>query len=96
MSSGVTFVIGQMYVAHAILHLLDYPPQQRDGDVKALPPEAVHGSLDIISTMLYVPASGDTVCHHTPHEAGKFSCYCCFCNVTTFPLAENHFVIAPS
>jgi len=41
MSSVVTFVIGQMYVAQAILHLLDYPLQQRVDDVKALPPTAV-------------------------------------------------------
>ncbi len=54
MSSVVTFITGQMYVAQAILHLLDYPLQQRDDDVKALPPLAVRSSLDISSTMLYL------------------------------------------
>lgn len=54
MSSVVSLVIRQMYVAQAILPLLDYPLPQRDDNVRALPPQAVRSSLDISSTMLYL------------------------------------------
>lgn len=54
MSSVVTLVTGQMYVAQAIVHLPDYPLQQRDGTVKGLPPQAVLCTLDFDSAMLYL------------------------------------------
>ena len=78
MSSVVTLVTGQMYVAQAILHLLDYPLQQRDGNVKGLPPQAVLCTLDVDSTVLYLPGSCDVACHHAPHEAGQFPGNCRF------------------
>ena len=55
MSSAVALVTGQMYVAQAILHLPDSPLQQRDGNVKGLPPQAVLCALDFGSTVLQLP-----------------------------------------
>lgn len=46
-----------MYVAQAILHLLNYPQQQREGNVKGLPPQAVLRTLDFDGTLLYFHAS---------------------------------------
>ena len=43
-----------MYVAQASLHLPGCPLQQRDDDVRALPPAAVRSSLDISRTVLYL------------------------------------------
>lgn len=78
MSSVVTLVTGQMYVAQAIVHLLDYPLQQRDSNVKGLPPQAVLCTLDFDSAMLYLPDSCDVACHHAPHKAGQFPGNRCF------------------
>jgi hypothetical protein len=51
MSSGVALFIGQMYVAQAILHLLDYPLLQQDDDVKAAQHRQRRLGLDISSMM---------------------------------------------
>ena len=67
-----------MYVAQAILHLPDCPLQQRDGNVKGLPPQAVLCTLDFDGTVLYLHGSCDVACHHAPHEAGQFPGNRCF------------------
>lgn len=71
----------QMYVAQAILHLLNYPQQQRADNVKGLPPQAVLCTLDFDGTVLYLHDSCDIVGHHAPHKAGKFPGNCRFCHV---------------
>lgn len=76
---------GRWYVAQAILHLLNYPQQQRAGNVKGLPPQAVPCTLDFDSTVLY-HGLYDIVCHHAPHEACKFPGNCCFCHICFFVL----------
>ena len=46
--------------------------QQRDGNVKGLPPQAVLCTLDIDGTVPYLPGSRDIPCHHAPHKACQF------------------------
>lgn len=76
---------GQMYVAQAILHLPDYLLQQRDVNVRGLPPQAVPCTPDIDSAMLYLPGSCDVPCHHAPHEAGQFPGNRCFGYICFLP-----------
>lgn len=71
----------QMYVAQAILHLLNCTLQQWDVNVKGLPPQAVLCTLDLDSTMMYLSGSCDVACQHAPHKAGQFPCNRCFCNI---------------
>lgn len=60
---------------------VNYPLQQRDVNVRGLPPQAVLCTLDFDGTVLYLYGSCDIAGHHAPHKAGQFPGNRCFCHV---------------
>ena len=52
------------------------------------------------SLALMLTVRCDTSCYvtgyHAPHEAGKFPCDSCFCNIGLLVVSENHAIVLPS